>query len=141
MRSLLRALGIAMLRSITKTASARRVVGNVRVPMLMITAQDDPFVPYESFLAALVADNPAIRFVAPEHGGHCSFISKHPGRERFWRRLGWSIFATVYACSAAVASSERLFERRREARRQQLRRALGGDHHVVFAADADSPGM
>ena len=67
-----------------ETASARRVVGNVRVPMLMITAQDDPFVPYESFLAALVADNPAIRFVAPEHGGHCSFISKHPGRERFW---------------------------------------------------------
>ena len=67
-----------------ETASARRVVGNVRVPMLMIAAQDDPFVPYESFLAALVADNPAIRFVAPEHGGHCSFISKHGGRERFW---------------------------------------------------------
>ncbi len=67
-----------------ETASARRVVGNVRVPMLMITAQDDPFVPYESFLAALVEDNPAIHFVAPEHGGHCSFISKHPGRERFW---------------------------------------------------------
>ena len=67
-----------------ETASARSVVGNVRVPMLMITAQDDPFVPYESFLAALVADNPAIQFVAPEHGGHCSFISKHGGRERFW---------------------------------------------------------
>ncbi len=67
-----------------ETASARRVVANVRVPMLMITAQDDPFVPYESFLAALVADNPAIQFVAPERGGHCAFISKHGGRERFW---------------------------------------------------------
>jgi len=67
-----------------ETASARSVVGNVRVPMLMITAQDDPFVPYESFLAALVADNPAIQFVATERGGHCSFISKHGGRERFW---------------------------------------------------------
>src|SRR5882672_12043314 len=53
------------------------------------------------------------------------------------RRLGWWIFATVYACSAAIASSERFFERRREARRQQLRRAVGGDHHVVFAADAE----
>src|SRR6266403_3504050 len=53
------------------------------------------------------------------------------------RRLGWWIFATVYACSAAIASSERLFERRREARRQQLRRAVGGDHHVVFAANAE----
>jgi predicted alpha/beta-fold hydrolase len=67
-----------------ETASARRVVGNVRVPTLMITAQDDPFVPYESFLAAFVEDNPAIQFVAPDHGGHCAFISKHRGRERFW---------------------------------------------------------
>jgi uncharacterized protein len=67
-----------------ETASARRVVADVRVPMLMITAQDDPFVPYESFLAALVAENPAIRFVAPAHGGHCAFISRHNGAERFW---------------------------------------------------------
>jgi predicted alpha/beta-fold hydrolase len=67
-----------------EAAGARNVVAQVRVPMLMITAQDDPFVPYESFLAAMVADNPAIRFVAPERGGHCGFISKHEGAERFW---------------------------------------------------------
>jgi len=67
-----------------EAAGARKVVGRVRVPMLMITAQDDPFVPYESFLAALVEENPAIRFVAPEHGGHCAFISRHGGAERFW---------------------------------------------------------
>ena len=67
-----------------EAASARKVVARVRVPMLMITAQDDPFVPYESFLAALVEENPAIRFVAPERGGHCGFISRHGGVERFW---------------------------------------------------------
>ena len=67
-----------------EAAGARKVVARVRVPMLMITAQDDPFVPYESFLAALVGDNPAIEFVAPEHGGHCAFISKRRGTERFW---------------------------------------------------------
>lgn len=67
-----------------EAASARKVVGRVRVPMLMITAQDDPFVPYESFLAALVTENPAIRFVAPDHGGHCAFISRRGGVERFW---------------------------------------------------------
>jgi uncharacterized protein len=67
-----------------EAASARKVVAEVRVPMLMIAAQDDPFVPYESFLAALVEENPAIRFVAPEHGGHCAFISRHGGAERFW---------------------------------------------------------
>ena len=67
-----------------EAASARKVVAEVRIPMLMITAQDDPFVPYESFLAALVEENPAIRFAAPEHGGHCGFISRHGGAERFW---------------------------------------------------------
>jgi len=65
-------------------AGARKVVGQVRVPMLMITAQDDPFVPYESFLAALVEENPIIQFMSPEHGGHCAFISRHGGVERFW---------------------------------------------------------
>jgi predicted alpha/beta-fold hydrolase len=63
---------------------AKRVAAHVRVPLLMIIAQNDPFVTYASFLAARISDNPAIRFVAPEHGGHCGFISKHPGIERFW---------------------------------------------------------
>ena len=67
-----------------ESASARKVVHQITVPTLMITAQDDPFVPYESFLAALVTENPAIEFVAPEHGGHCGFISRHGGEERFW---------------------------------------------------------
>jgi uncharacterized protein len=63
---------------------AKRVAAQIRVPMLMITAQDDPFVPYASFLAAKINANPAIQFVAPQHGGHCGFISKHSGSERFW---------------------------------------------------------
>src|SRR5579863_2232452 len=74
-------------------AGARKVVGQVRVPTLMITAQDDPFVPYESFLAALVEENPAIQFMAPEHGGHCAFISRHGGAERFWAEA-----RVVYFC-------------------------------------------
>jgi predicted alpha/beta-fold hydrolase len=50
----------------------------------MITAKDDPFVTYASFLAARISDNPAIQFVAATHGGHCAFISKYSGSERFW---------------------------------------------------------
>lgn len=65
-------------------ASAKSVVGQICVSFLLITAQDDPFVPYSLFLGAKVADNPSIQFVAPAHGGHCGFISKHSGAERFW---------------------------------------------------------
>jgi uncharacterized protein len=67
-----------------ENVGAKRVAPQIRVPTLMITAQDDPFVPYASFLAAKVSENPSIQFVAPRQGGHCGFISKHAGSERFW---------------------------------------------------------
>ena len=63
---------------------AKRVAAQIHVPFLLITAQDDPIVPYSSFLAAKINENPAIRFVAPKHGGHCGFISNQSGLERFW---------------------------------------------------------
>jgi hypothetical protein len=67
-----------------ESVSAKRVAAQIRVPFLLITAQDDPFVPYSLFLNAKVADNPAIQFVAPRYGGHCGFISRYAGPERFW---------------------------------------------------------
>ncbi len=65
-------------------SSALRVAANLRVPALIVTAQDDPFVPFASFSDPALAGNPNIRVVAPGHGGHCSFISRHPGDARFW---------------------------------------------------------
>jgi predicted alpha/beta-fold hydrolase len=65
-------------------ASAKKVIEQVRVPMLLISAEDDPFVPYVSFLAARADRVPAIRFLSQHHGGHCGFISNQSGPERFW---------------------------------------------------------
>jgi uncharacterized protein len=67
-----------------QAAGAKKVIASVSVPLLLITAQDDPFVPYESFLRIQVEKNPCVHFVAPQHGGHCGFISKFSGAERFW---------------------------------------------------------
>lgn len=67
-----------------QAAGAKKVIANVRVPLLLITAQDDPFVPFESFQRARVGENPCVEFVAPEHGGHCGFVSRWSGAERFW---------------------------------------------------------
>ena len=65
-------------------SSALRVAAEIRVPTLIVTAQDDPFVPYESFSDPAIANNANIRVIAPEHGGHCAFISRHAGDARFW---------------------------------------------------------
>jgi uncharacterized protein len=67
-----------------EAAGAKRVIDRVRVPMLLITAEDDPFVPYVMFLSARVEKNPAIRFVPTQYGGHCAFVSNTQGDERFW---------------------------------------------------------
>src|SRR5271170_290676 len=65
-------------------ASAMRVLAAIRVPTLILTAQDDPFVPYSTFDNAAIRGNANIRLVAPVYGGHCGFISQESGEERFW---------------------------------------------------------
>ena len=65
-------------------SSARRLLGNIRRPTLIVTAEDDPFVPIGTFDDAALDANPNITLVAPAHGGHCSFISEEGGDERFW---------------------------------------------------------
>jgi uncharacterized protein len=67
-----------------EAAGAKRLVEKVRVPLLLITAKDDPFVPFEAICASGAEKNPAIEFVAPKHGGHCGFVSNENGSGRFW---------------------------------------------------------
>jgi uncharacterized protein len=65
-------------------SSALRAVNEIRVPALIVTAQDDPFVPFATFSDPALTDNSQICVVAPAHGGHCAFISRHPRDARFW---------------------------------------------------------
>jgi uncharacterized protein len=65
-------------------SSAMRVIGAIRKPTLILTAADDPFVPLATFENAALLGNPNIRVVATRHGGHCAFISREDGNERFW---------------------------------------------------------
>jgi predicted alpha/beta-fold hydrolase len=88
-------------------ASAKRVVAQIRVPFLLLTAQDDPFVPYTLFRGAKVADNPSIQFVAPRYGGHCGFISRHAGPERYWAEQRIVDFCDVIARGKAQVSAAR----------------------------------
>ena len=55
-------------------ASAMRIIEHVRVPALVITAADDPFVPPHPFTEPGIAANPCIELDICEHGGHCGFV-------------------------------------------------------------------
>jgi predicted alpha/beta-fold hydrolase len=65
--------------------SAVRVAQHIEVPTLIIHAQDDPFIPYNSLRDPDFQNNPNILIVAPERGGHVAFVSSgYPGEDRFW---------------------------------------------------------
>jgi uncharacterized protein len=65
-------------------SSAAVVVADIRLPTLIITSKDDPFVPYRPFQNPAITGNPNITLIATERGGHCAFISREGGVERFW---------------------------------------------------------
>jgi len=60
-------------------ASAMRVVDRIRVPALVITAEDDPFVPVEPFRNPALTSNPNVTLVVTRHGGHCGFVADPRG--------------------------------------------------------------
>jgi predicted alpha/beta-fold hydrolase len=77
-------------------SSALPLAGRIAVPALLITAKDDPFVPFASFASPQLRENCNITLLTPEHGGHCAFVSKNPGADRFWAEAAvMEFFATL----------------------------------------------
>jgi predicted alpha/beta-fold hydrolase len=57
-------------------AAAARVLDTIAVPTLIIHAEDDPFVLITPESRGLIAANPKIELLEPEHGGHCAFLAQ-----------------------------------------------------------------
>lgn len=62
-------------------ASAARVAERIRVPTLILSAKDDPFIPPAQFDAPELAGNPFVTRVITDHGGHCGFVEEIPGQD------------------------------------------------------------
>lgn len=65
-------------------SSSLQFIKNIRIPTLMIHAEDDPFVPYAPFLDSSIKENPFVILLAPKHGGHVGFISDSKDEDPFW---------------------------------------------------------
>jgi uncharacterized protein len=85
-------------------SSAKHRLAAISVPTLIVTAQDDPFVPFAIFQMPAIHENPHIELVAPRHGGHCAFISRESGEERFWCEA--RIVEFCQECSSEPAQAE-----------------------------------
>ncbi len=64
------------------TQSAQNFLGDVRIPMLLVHAADDPFIPISLYEQPSVRQNKWIQFVPVSHGGHMGFLARRT--PKFW---------------------------------------------------------
>ncbi len=80
-------------------SSARGYLGAIRAPALLIQAQDDPFIPFDAYRE--LPRNPALRLLAPRHGGHVAFLSRTA--PRFWAARQVVEFCRTYVESPVLS--------------------------------------
>jgi hypothetical protein len=64
------------------TQSARNFLDRIRVPTLLVHAQDDPMIDFSAYGHPALRGNPAIDTLITEHGGHIGFLGR--GWPRAW---------------------------------------------------------
>ncbi len=79
-------------------SSAQQFLSNIAIPALILTAQDDPLVPFTPFRDPAIAANPHITLVAPRYGGHCGFFSRRSNSgDRFWAEARLVAFCSQHS--------------------------------------------
>jgi predicted alpha/beta-fold hydrolase len=63
-------------------SSAAAYLDRVRVPALLIQAEDDPFIPSSTYSHKAFEENGALRLLLTPAGGHVAFLAR--GAARFW---------------------------------------------------------
>jgi len=77
-----RLFGFGTAANYFRTQSSNQFLERIRIPALLVQAQDDPLIPYSIYDHPAFARNSHLRLVTPAHGGHVGFIARH--RPRFW---------------------------------------------------------
>jgi predicted alpha/beta-fold hydrolase len=91
--------GFASAEDYYHRAAAMRVIDRVRIPALVITAADDPFVPVDAFRNPALAGNPHVTLIVTEHGGHCGFLAPPggPDDDGYWAERQIVEFARAHS--------------------------------------------
>lgn len=85
--------------------SAAGFIPAIRVPTTVVTARDDPFVPFEMFGADRIAYPDTVHVVAPEQGGHVGFIGRAVG-DPDSRWLDWRVVDLIAADAGRHTTGE-----------------------------------
>ncbi|MDZ7852882.1 MAG: hydrolase [Halomonas sp.] len=85
-----------------RRASAGPLLGDIALPMLILHADDDPFMPPALF-TCFPAPSPSVRVEIARHGGHVGFVEWREGCLQSWlaRRVGEQLEA--WGCPGGLA--------------------------------------
>ncbi len=68
----------------TDQTALNRFIADIRVPTLLVHAEDDPFLPAASIPVKAAQDNPEVTLELHRRGGHVGFLQGTPRRPSFW---------------------------------------------------------
>ena len=77
-----RLFGFGTAANYFRTQSSNQFLEHIRIPALIITAKDDPMVPFSMYNHPAFDTNPHLHLVPIDHGGHLGFLARH--NPRFW---------------------------------------------------------
>lgn len=74
-----------------KQSSCKQFITSIRIPTLLISALDDPFLPDKCYPFDEAEQNQSFYFETPKYGGHVGFINKWPLSNELWneKRVVW----------------------------------------------------
>ncbi|MDZ7268291.1 MAG: alpha/beta fold hydrolase [candidate division KSB1 bacterium] len=84
-------------------SSAHPLLGAIRTPTILLAAQDDPCVPFQTYAA--LPHNPRLQLLLPRHGGHLGFIagSRTPFGDHRWLDYALQYHAGIMCQAAGLA--------------------------------------
>ena len=77
--------GFASARDYWRRSSSLPVLGNIRVPVYLLNAADDPFLSESCFPVELARESRLFTLEMPKHGGHVGFVSPDAGP--YWSEI------------------------------------------------------
>jgi uncharacterized protein len=90
-------------------ASAMRVIDRITLPTLVITAEDDPFVPSDPFHDPRVRANANLEVIVTRDGGHCGFVTGADAADAtfdgYWAERQILAFAEAHVRATAPRSA------------------------------------
>lgn len=81
-------------------SSCAQFLPRIRVPTLVVHAEDDPFVPADAIPREALRANPCLTAAITTHGGHVGFIAGPPWRPAFWAEAEAARFLSVCLCGS-----------------------------------------